>query len=187
VQAPAGTAPIEAITHALTEIASVLFEERRELVRQRQAIIAGNTEPQECEVIKLALVAALARALRERGVGEPAASPAGEAGLRFSKLPSKAGSAIPASGPWRSSSGNRRRAGGSDRRPSAGCRWLARNRRTRGQAATTCDWLHPQSAHDVRQGIGEKTALVIRDRLKPYAELTDSRRTAQYEWHARRC
>ena len=55
---------------------------RRSRARQRQAIIAANAEFQERELIKLAsLASALVRALRERGVGEPAASLTAEAGV----------------------------------------------------------------------------------------------------------
>ena len=49
--------------------------ERRDHARQRQAVIAANAELQERELIKLAsLAAALADALRQRGVADPAAS-----------------------------------------------------------------------------------------------------------------
>jgi hypothetical protein len=48
----------------------------------RQAIIAANAELQERELIKLASLAlAIAEALRQRGVREPAASLAAEAGI----------------------------------------------------------------------------------------------------------
>jgi len=86
-QAPAAGGPIEAITGALTGVAAVVFEERRDFVRQRQAIIATNADLQERELIKLArLAAALGEALRARGVGEPAASLAGEAGIAILKV-----------------------------------------------------------------------------------------------------
>ena len=64
-----------------------MFEERREHARQRQAVIAANAELQERELIKLAvLAAALADALRRRGVGEPAASLTAEAGIAVFKV-----------------------------------------------------------------------------------------------------
>lgn len=73
--------PIDAITAALAG-AGAVFEPRRALARQRQAIIAANPELQERELIKLAkLGAALARALHDRGVNEPAATLAAEAGI----------------------------------------------------------------------------------------------------------
>jgi AcrR family transcriptional regulator len=85
--APASSAPIEVIIGALDEAASVIFEERRELARQRQAVIAANAELQERELIKLALLASvLAEALRRRGVGDPAASLAAEAGIAVFKI-----------------------------------------------------------------------------------------------------
>lgn len=59
-----------------------MFEERYGGARLRQSVIAANAELQERELIKLAsLGAALAEALRERGVGDPAASLAAEAGI----------------------------------------------------------------------------------------------------------
>jgi hypothetical protein len=64
-----------------------VLQERREYARQRQAVIAANVELQERELIKLAsLAAALAGALRERGVEEPAASLTAEAGIAVFKV-----------------------------------------------------------------------------------------------------
>jgi AcrR family transcriptional regulator len=84
--APDSAAPIDAIAAAV-EVAGVLLQERREAARQRQAIIAANTELQERELIKLAsLASALAGALRQRGVGEPAASLTAEAGIAVFKI-----------------------------------------------------------------------------------------------------
>ena len=81
VGAPDSAAPIDAIAAAV-EAAAGLLQERRERARQRQAIIDANAELQERELIKLAkLAAALAGALRERGVSEPAASLTAEAGV----------------------------------------------------------------------------------------------------------
>jgi len=85
--APPTAAPIEAITAALDAAATFFFEERRDFARQRQAIIAANTELQERELIKLAaLAAAIAEALRRRGVGDPAASLAAEAGMAILRV-----------------------------------------------------------------------------------------------------
>jgi AcrR family transcriptional regulator len=79
--APAATAPIEVVAAAL-EAAGDLLQERREGARLRQAIIAANAELQERELTKLASLAlAIAEALRQRGVREPAASLAAEAGI----------------------------------------------------------------------------------------------------------
>jgi AcrR family transcriptional regulator len=79
-------APIEAVGAAL-EAAGALLQERREFARQRQSIIAANTELQERELIKLAsLSAALADMLRRRGVNDPAASLTAEAGIAVFRI-----------------------------------------------------------------------------------------------------
>lgn len=79
--APPSLAPIDAVGAAL-DAAAALMQERREFARRRQAIISANAELQERELIKLAnLSAALAGGLRQRGVREPAASLAAEAGI----------------------------------------------------------------------------------------------------------
>jgi AcrR family transcriptional regulator len=84
--APGSAAPIDAIAAAI-EVAGVILQERREAARRRQTIIAANTELQERELIKLAsLAAALAGALRRRGVSEPAASLTAEAGIAVFKI-----------------------------------------------------------------------------------------------------
>jgi AcrR family transcriptional regulator len=84
--APDSAAPIDAVAVA-AEAAGAMMEERREAVRQRQAIIAANPELQERELIKLAsLSSAIAGALRQRGVGEPAASLTAEAGIAVFKI-----------------------------------------------------------------------------------------------------
>ena len=81
VQAPGGLAPIEAAAAGLQAAAGAI-EQGGELPRQRQAVIAASSELQERELIKLAsLGAALAGALRQRGVDEPAASLAAEASI----------------------------------------------------------------------------------------------------------
>jgi AcrR family transcriptional regulator len=79
--APGGLPPIDAVGASLEAVAGQL-EERRELARQRQAIIAATPELLERELIKLAnLSIALAGALRHRGVTDPGASLAAEAGV----------------------------------------------------------------------------------------------------------
>ncbi len=83
---PASTAPIDAVISAL-EAAGAVLEERRDSARQRQAVIAANAELQERELIKLAaLAAALAAALRLRGVKDPAAILTAEAGIAVFKV-----------------------------------------------------------------------------------------------------
>jgi AcrR family transcriptional regulator len=79
--APAGLPPIDAIGAALEAVAGRL-EERREMATRRMAIVTATPELQERELIKLAnLSAELAVALRRRGVGDPGASLAAEAGV----------------------------------------------------------------------------------------------------------
>ena len=79
--APEGAAPLDAVASAL-EAAVPMFEERSEFAARRQQIIAANPELQERELIKLAsLAAAAAAALRDRGVGDPTATLAAEAGI----------------------------------------------------------------------------------------------------------
>jgi AcrR family transcriptional regulator len=83
--APALT-PLAAVAQAL-EATCDMFEEHPVSVRQRQAIIAANPELQERELIKLAvLAAAIADALRGRGVKEPTASLAAEAGIAVFRI-----------------------------------------------------------------------------------------------------
>jgi AcrR family transcriptional regulator len=84
--APQSAQPLAAITAGL-EAASSLFQERRESARQRQAVIAANAELQERELIKLAsLAAALAEALRRRGIKDPAATLSAEAGITVFRI-----------------------------------------------------------------------------------------------------
>ncbi|RDG37484.1 TetR family transcriptional regulator [Streptomyces corynorhini] len=84
--APDGAAPIDAIAGGLESVA-VFFEGRREHSRQRQAVIVANAELRERELIKLAsLASAMTRTLRGRGVADPAASLAAEAGIAVFKV-----------------------------------------------------------------------------------------------------
>jgi AcrR family transcriptional regulator len=84
--APESAAPIDAVAAALAA-AGALLQERRDGARQRQAIIVANVELQERELIKMAtLAAALADTLRQRGVSDPAASLAAEAGVAVFKI-----------------------------------------------------------------------------------------------------
>jgi len=79
--APESAAPIDAVAAAL-QAAGTLLQERRQFSLQRQSVIAANAELQERELIKLAsLAAALADALRQRGVKDAAASLTAEAGI----------------------------------------------------------------------------------------------------------
>jgi AcrR family transcriptional regulator len=79
-------APIDAVGAALAAAARPM-EEVRDFALRRQAIVVANPELQERELIKLAaLAAALANALRRRGVPDPAASLAAEAGIAVFKV-----------------------------------------------------------------------------------------------------
>ncbi len=80
-EAPAAAAPLDAVVAALHAAGAVL-QERRESARQRQTVIVANAELRERELIKLAsLATALAEALRQQGVREPAATLTAEAGI----------------------------------------------------------------------------------------------------------
>ncbi|MEV7343840.1 helix-turn-helix domain-containing protein [Streptomyces sp. NPDC093544] len=84
--APESAAPIDAVAVAL-DAAAAVFEDRREHSQKRQKVIVANAELRERELIKLAsLSAALADALRGRGVADPAASLAAEAGIAVFKI-----------------------------------------------------------------------------------------------------
>jgi AcrR family transcriptional regulator len=84
--APESAAPLDAVAAAL-EAAVPVFRERRDQARRRQAVIAANPGLMERELIKLAsLAAALAGALRARGVPEPAASLTAETGIAVFKI-----------------------------------------------------------------------------------------------------
>jgi AcrR family transcriptional regulator len=84
--APASAAPIDAAAAGL-QAAGAFIQEGRALARERQAIIAASEELRERELIKLAsLASALAEALRRRGVEDPAASLAAEAGIAVFRI-----------------------------------------------------------------------------------------------------
>jgi hypothetical protein len=79
------TAQLDAAAAGL-EAAGAFIQEGGELAHQCQAIIASSAELRERELIKLAsLAAALAEALRRRGVEDPAASLTAEAGIAVFK------------------------------------------------------------------------------------------------------
>jgi hypothetical protein len=84
--ASARSMSVAVITIAL-EAAGAVLEERRELARQRQAVIAANADLRERELIKLASLAyALSDALRRRGVDSPASGLAAEAGIAVFRI-----------------------------------------------------------------------------------------------------
>ncbi|MGC5014529.1 TetR family transcriptional regulator [Streptosporangium sp. DT93] len=82
-----GSAPPMEIAAAALRAAAVPMQERREQARRRQAVIAATPELQERELIKLAsLSAALAEALRRRGVDDASAGLAAEVGIAVFKV-----------------------------------------------------------------------------------------------------
>jgi AcrR family transcriptional regulator len=86
-EAPTGDGPLDAVACGLDAAASMLGEFRRDLSAQRQAVIAANPELRERELAKLADYAAdVAQALHRRGVGEPQASLAAEAGMTVLRI-----------------------------------------------------------------------------------------------------
>ena len=86
VAGAADPAPIDAVAAAI-EAAGARLQERREYAGQRQSVIARHAELQERELLKLAsLAAAMADALRRRGVPDPAAALTAEAGVAVFKV-----------------------------------------------------------------------------------------------------
>ena len=79
--APASATVMEAVSAAF-EAAGAVIQENPERARLRNAIVSANAELRERELIKLAaLAAAVAGALHDRGIPEPAASLAAETGV----------------------------------------------------------------------------------------------------------
>jgi len=84
--APAPATAMDMVGAAF-EAATSMFQENPERVRLRDGIVSANAELRERELIKLAaLAAAVAGALRDRGVPEPAASLAAETGVAVFKV-----------------------------------------------------------------------------------------------------
>jgi AcrR family transcriptional regulator len=80
-KAPPEATPMQAVAAAL-DAASEYLGQNRAFSRQRQAIINSHADLRERELIKMARLAeALAEGLRRRGVPEPDASLAAEAGV----------------------------------------------------------------------------------------------------------
>jgi AcrR family transcriptional regulator len=80
--APAGASAVDAVAAALAKAGDFFNDDLRPFARLRSTVIAANADLRERELIKMATLSeALARALRERGVGEPDASLAAEAGI----------------------------------------------------------------------------------------------------------
>jgi len=86
--APQEASPLDAVVAAF-EAAGAALLDRRDLhfVRARYALVTKHAEIQERELIKLAsLAVAVTKALHARGVSEPAASLAAEAGIAVFKI-----------------------------------------------------------------------------------------------------
>jgi AcrR family transcriptional regulator len=83
--APEAAEPIDVVVAAF-EAAAARLGERREWSLQRQVVITANAELREREVIKLSLLAAaVADALRRRGVSDIAASLTADTGIAIFK------------------------------------------------------------------------------------------------------
>jgi len=86
VGAPPEAPPIEAVAAGLDAIGT-MFADRKPFAKVRQTIILSSAELQERELIKLArLSAAVADAMRLRGVGDPAAGLTGEVAVAVFKV-----------------------------------------------------------------------------------------------------
>jgi AcrR family transcriptional regulator len=86
--APLDASPLAAVASAI-EAACAHLEDRRglEFARARYELVLKHAEIQERELIKLAaLAAATTRALRARGVGEPAATLAADTGMAIFRV-----------------------------------------------------------------------------------------------------
>ncbi len=85
--APAADGPLDAVSEGLDAAAALLGQFRRDLSRQRQTVIVANPELRERELAKLAAyAAAVAAALRQRGVSDLQATLAAEAGMTVLRL-----------------------------------------------------------------------------------------------------
>ena len=79
--------PLDIVASAVVAGSAFFTEDRRAHSRQRSAVIAANPELQERELLKMAsLAAAIAAALRERAVPEPAATLAAESGTTVFRM-----------------------------------------------------------------------------------------------------
>jgi AcrR family transcriptional regulator len=80
--APTTDGPLDAVAKGLDAAAEMLGENRRDLALKRLQVITANPELRERELTKLAYYSeGVAEVLRERGVREPQATFAAEAGM----------------------------------------------------------------------------------------------------------
>jgi AcrR family transcriptional regulator len=85
--APPTDGPLDAVARGLDAAAALLGEGRRDLTRQRQAVIAANPELRERELSKAAdYASAVTETLRQRGVADLQAILAAEAGMTVFRL-----------------------------------------------------------------------------------------------------
>jgi AcrR family transcriptional regulator len=86
LDAPKKATPLDAVAAGL-EASAAVFERIPDRAGKRQSLLDANPELQERERAKLAhLSAAVAAALRERGVAEPTASLAADAGMSILRV-----------------------------------------------------------------------------------------------------
>jgi len=79
--APSSAGPMEAVGAALQAVGAMV-QDTPEIARQRYSVVSANAELRERELVKFAgIAAAMAAALRERGVRESAATLAAETGI----------------------------------------------------------------------------------------------------------
>ena len=80
-EAPPGAGAMDAVSAAL-QVVGALIQETPEPARLRYAVVSANPELRERDLVKMAeFAAAMAGALRDRGIPEPAASLAAETGI----------------------------------------------------------------------------------------------------------
>jgi AcrR family transcriptional regulator len=85
--APAAASPLDAVAAGLLAAGAAFNDDRRAFSTRRQAIISATAELRERELIKLAaLASAIAEALRQRDVSDPAASLTAEAGIAVFRI-----------------------------------------------------------------------------------------------------
>jgi AcrR family transcriptional regulator len=85
--APKDATPLEVVAHALDAAGALLEGRDMHYVRARAALISKHAELHERELMKLAALGAmLAKTLRARGVREPTATLAAEAGMTAFKV-----------------------------------------------------------------------------------------------------
>jgi AcrR family transcriptional regulator len=84
---PAQATPFAMIVAAFDAMADTFPQQRREFLRQRQAVIAANTELQERDLLKQAsLTSNIARALHQHGIPYPTATLLAETGSAIMKV-----------------------------------------------------------------------------------------------------